>query len=540
MFAAPRIACILLILAVAASTQAQSSDAKEQTASISGKVTLKSKPVAGIVVVAMEANYGGGWKRARHRATTDDEGNYRITDITPGNYYAFPLSPALAEKQQSRRLLTVAAGESIRDIDFTMVRGGVITGQITNTDGQPLIEESVNIMPVDSLPEYMPNAVGIQTDDRGIYRAFGLRPGKYKVAIGQTVRGIPNLMRQTPGQTFYPSVTELNKATVIEVTEGSETTNIDIVVSTAPSTFTASGRVIDSDGKPVPNVVFGVQQTDGNHTLSAAGASGSNSAGEFKLMSLLPGKYTIYIAAPETTDFRAEPFTFEVIDRDVTDLEIKAKKGASLSGMVVLEGSYEKSVAARLKGLRVYAWVEQASEQLNGSRSAIVGADGSFRIAGLPGGNAQVAFADYEDQKAREFEILRVEHNGLPQSGGVSLRDGEESGGVRIIVKHLKLTGAIRGQVKIENGELPPFGRIIVSIIGADDNPSRSARLSLPSPEVDSRGRFFLDRLAPGTYDVRASVFEPGKRISPDAPKLLVTVTDNGVAEVNITIKLKP
>ena len=525
---------------MAASAQAQSTDAKEQTASISGKVTLKNKPVAGIVVVAMEANHNGGWQRARHRATTDDEGNYRITDIAPGNYYAFPLSPALAEKQQSRRLLTVAAGESVRDVDFAMVRGGVITGQITNADGQPLVEESVNIMPVDSLPEYTPNAAGIQTDDRGIYRAFGLRPGKYKVATGQSARVIPNLMRQTPGQTFYPSVTDLSKATVIEVTEGSETTDIDIVVATAPSTFTASGRVIDSEGKPVPNVVFGVQQTDGNNTLSAAGASGSNSAGEFKLMSLLPGKYTIYIAAPETTDLRGDPVTFEVIDRDVTGLEIKAQKGASVSGMVVLEGSYEKSVAARLKGLRVYAWVEKGGESLSGSRSAIVSADGSFRIAGLPAGNAQLAFADFEDQEAREFEILRVEQNGLPQPGGVSLRDGEEIGGVQIVVKHLKLTGAIRGQVKIEGGELPPFGRIVVSVIGADDNPSRSARSSLPSPQVDSRGRFLLERLAPGTYDVRASVFEPGKPLTPGAPKQVVTVTDNGVAEVNITIKLKP
>ena len=46
------IACILLILGVAIYSHAQTTSAKEPTASISGKVTLKGKGVPGIVVIA--------------------------------------------------------------------------------------------------------------------------------------------------------------------------------------------------------------------------------------------------------------------------------------------------------------------------------------------------------------------------------------------------------------------------------------------------------------------------------------------------------
>ena len=173
-------ACVLLILATASLTNAQ----KDQTASISGKVTLKNKGVSGIVVVATETDSHSGWQRSRNRATTDDEGNYRINNVPTGNYQVYPIAPALvAENGKSNERLSIAAGETIRDINFTMVYGGVITGRITDADGQPLIDETVSVNAVDPELDYQrPNYSPIQTDDRGIYRAFGLRPGKLRTS----------------------------------------------------------------------------------------------------------------------------------------------------------------------------------------------------------------------------------------------------------------------------------------------------------------------------------------------------------------------
>ena len=540
MFSSRRaIACILLSLSVAAFAQAQSGAAKEQTASVSGKVTVKNKAVAGIFVVATETDRSGGPQRASRRGTTDDEGNYRISDIPAGNYYVYPLAPALVDKAQAKRLLTIAAGESVRDVDFAMVRGGVITGRITNAEGQPLLEEFVNVMPVDNPPQYMPLESSIHTDDRGIYRAFGLRQGKYRVSVGNSSKSLPGFPRTMYSQTFYPSVTDTSKATVIEVTEGSEIKDIDIVVVSSLSTFTVSGRVIDGSGKPLSGIILGVQQTEGDSTVSSTGGAGTNSNGEFRLQNVIPGKYVLFIAPQASSDLRADPLSIEVIDRDLTDVEFKTKKGATLSGMVVLEGSYGKSVGARLEGLRVFAWIEKPSyDHDSGSRSVEVGADGSFKIVGLASGNAHLGFTETNKSNAREFEILQVEHNGVVQPSGISIKEGEQVDGVRLVVRHLKLTGAIRGQVKIENGELPPNARVMVWVNFVDR--SRAAGSWLSSPEVDSRGRFLLERLAAGTYELRAAVFEPGKRLSHDEPKQVITVTENAVTEVNLTVKLKP
>ena len=528
------IVCILLSFIIAACAQAQGGAVKEQTASVTGKVTVKNKALAGIVVVATDTNDGRGPQHARYRDTTDVEGNYRISNVAAGNYFVYPLTPGLVEKAQSKRLLTIAAGESISSFDFTLAPGGVITGRITNVDGQPLIEEQVNVMPVDVSPQFMPNDFS-KTDDRGIYRAFGLRPGKYRVSVGQPMRGLPGFTpKQMYSQTFYPSVTEIKKATVIEVTEASETRDVDIVAAPGFSTFTVSGRIIDGTGKAVPGIPLGVQQSEDGSTSSAVGGIATNSNGEFKLQDVIPGKYLLFIAPVENSDLRGDPVSFEVIDRDLTGLEMKAKRGASLSGMVVLEGGYEKPVADMLKGLNVFAWFEGASDYDSGFRAVNIGADGSFKLIGLPSGNAHLDFT-YESN-GRQVEILQIEQNGVIQPS-ISIKEGEQVGGVRMVIRHLKLTGAIRGQVKID-GELPPNARIVVWLNFADE--ARAPRASFPTPEVDSRGRFLVERLPAATYELRAAVFVSGKRLSRDDPKQVITVTDNSVTDVTLTVKLKP
>jgi len=193
-------ACVLLLVAASSFTHAQ----KDQTASISGKVTLKNKGVAGIVVVATENDYSGGWQRSRNRATTDDEGNYRINNVPTGNYLIYPVAPALVAEGQPNQRLAVSAGETIRDVNFAMVHGGVITGKITDANGQPLIEENVNVTAVEPEGDYLrPNFAGIQTDDRGVYRALGLRRGKYKVSVGDSETILPGYVRKVFRQTFY-------------------------------------------------------------------------------------------------------------------------------------------------------------------------------------------------------------------------------------------------------------------------------------------------------------------------------------------------
>jgi len=531
-------ACVLLILATASLTNAQ----KDQAASISGKVTLKNKGVSGIVVVATETDSNRGWQRSRNRATTDDEGNYRIANVPSGNYQVYPIAPALVvENGRSYERLSIAAGETIRDINFTMVYGGVITGRITDADGQPLIDETVSVNAVDPELDYQrPNYSPIQTDDRGIYRAFGLRPGKYTVSVGDSGPILPGRMRNVPRQIFYPSVTDPEKATILEVTGSSEIKDINIVMTTAPASgFTVTGRVIEGEtGKPLPNVILGVQHTDDNSSVTSSGGINSNGNGEFKLENVMPGKYTLFAVPRENRDWRVDPVTIDVVDKDLTGVEIKTKRGASLQGVVVLESSDDKT---KLNDLFIFASMSSPSAQYMPSYPVRIKPDGSFRIGGLGEGSVRLSLEERIRFEMQPVKVVSIEQNGVAQPAEINLKDGEQVSGLRIVVKPVKRTGGIRGQIKFENGEQPPAGRIVVTVNRLDENPPDSRYNDASSaPEVDARGRFLIEHLPAGTYELKAFVLTPGGFGMDDGTKQQVTVTENTISEVTVIVKLKP
>ena len=98
----------------------------------------------------------------------------------------------------------------------------------------------------------------LETDDRGIYRVFGLPKGRYIVSSGGENDGLRGAIDGKYTQvTYHPDVIKQEEATVIEVAEGGETTGIDIKLRNPVSveTFAVTGRVIDSEtGKPIPRV----------------------------------------------------------------------------------------------------------------------------------------------------------------------------------------------------------------------------------------------------------------------------------------------
>ena len=535
-----RILACILFLGIASLVHAQSGLAKDETATVSGKVTLKKKPLAGVVVFAVDSNDDKGLQR--QRTTTDEEGNYRISSLTTGTYYVFPMASAfVVEDGPAKQQLVLAPGDTVRDIDFALVKGGVITGRITGADGQPLIGENVNVIPLSQQFEFSsPDLAGVRTDDRGIYRAFGLRSGKYRVAVGKTDRVLPGQWSRIYRQTFYPSVTELDKATILDVSEGGEIRGIDIVMGPPVSTFKATGRIIDGEtGKPLRDVILTVGRMEGNVLINSVGATGSDTRGEFKVENLLPGKYSIFPFS-DTSNWRAEPLRFEIADRDVTGLEIKTTQGVSVSGVVVMKNYDEKLVAATLEGFEVFAFVDNPVTQYSGGRSARLAPDGSFKIVGLAPGNTRLALGRTQHGESRQFRTLGIERNGVPLSS-VELKSGDQVDGIRIIVKSTSFDGVIRGQIKFENGEPPPGARIYVSVAPVDEVPA-DLNLNMPvsSPPVDSRGRFMVDHLSGGTYEVSATLYQPNERSTFEVTKQEVMVTSGAVSEVTITIKLKP
>jgi Carboxypeptidase regulatory-like domain len=542
-------ACILLIFGTILCARSQGTPEKN-TASISGKVTIKGKGVPGVVIVLVDSRDAGGRNQNRPRATTDQTGNYRITNIPAGAYHVNPVTPAFVlENDQASTAIVIADGETLEDMNFSLVRGGVITGKITDSEGQPLIEEQVTVDPIDhqrsmtSFNEMRLRYNGfIATDDRGAYRAFGLRPGKYKVSVGRAEVRVSGPSQQLSKQIFYPTVTDPEKATVIEVTEGSETKDIDIVTGPAATTFKASGRIVDGEtGKPLPNIRYGLAHIYENGSSSSTSGAGSNADGEFKSENLLPGKYMIFIAPEGNSELRPESVTFDVIDRDVTGLVIKAVRGGSVAGVVVWEGSEEKPDMAKLRELPIVAFIRNRDivATYHHSQHVIPGPDGTFKIAGLQSGVVHFSFASFEGGDSKAIDIVRVERNGVLLPNGIKLKDGEHVTGIRLVVKSFNATGSIRGQVKVENGELPRSVQMFALVNSVDNNEAGVKTVNRNQQvEVDARGRFVVQGLAAGTYEVRLLLMAPA--INQDDISTQVVVTENSVSEVTLTLKIKP
>lgn len=527
-----------LLFAICISVSAQNPAKKPAASTISGKVTLKGSGVAGVLVGAHVKDSGRN-ANAALVATTDSQGNYRISNVPPGSYEIVPGAPQFVlSGSQPIKTLIVGEGETFEGIDFVLVRGGVITGRVTDAEGRPVIEENVEITSPEGIPSTEPfvrlNLFFTPTDDRGVYRLFGLPPGKYTVSAGMRDEELyyGRGSQANYKQTFYPSTTDPTKATLVEVTEGGEAANVDIILRRPQAVFTVSGKIVDAEtGRPLSNVTYGLQKFRENGSSSSSGMT-SNAQGEFKFDNVTPGKYAVFVERSSDLNVYAEPVRLEVTDQDVAGLVIKASAGSSVSGVVVFDGMDEKAARAQFNGMTILLLSGNEPQRFAGSGHSFapVSADGGFRMSGVHPGLVEFSVFAGGGGERRECEITRIERNGVVENRGVEIKEREQISGLRVFVKYHK--GGIRGVVKIENGELPANERVHVIVSRVGDEKFQTA------VQLDARGRFSLTGLKPGVYEISAVAYVQDADGEPPSAKQQVVVTDNQVSEVTLTLDL--
>lgn len=552
-------ATLLTIFSLAVTVCAQSTTrqtTKTPRGSISGWVTIKDKGAVGVAI--------GLRKDAMNpfepytKVVTDHDGFYRIENLAAGAYEVSPSAPAFViannNNNQRGKTVIVAEDENVENINFSLVRGGVITGRVTDADGRAVIQQQVSVYRMDPggqqdqppRPVFTTNAV--VTDDRGVYRMYGLIAGRYKVAAGRAEEGnfgVFAMSRNIYRQVFHPDVSEYAKAHVIEVIEGSEATNVDIALGRAQATFTASGRVIDAEkNAPVPHLRLGVQRAAGRQIEMVPTLATTNAQGDFIIEGLAPGKYGVYLfqmsSQDQVPDMRVEQSSFDIVDQDVSGITVRLTKGATLSGVVVLE-SDDKTVLQKLQQMQLRAFVMAGPGGMGGfgqSSVSPIGPDGSFRLGGLAPGTVNIFLnaAMGNPMNIKGYVISRIERDGVAMSQRVEVKEGEQISGLRIVIAYG--TATLRGVVKFENGSLPPGGQIFARLVKPGDSMAMS---TMQPPQVDARGHFMLEGLAAGMYELHVSV-TAGVGVTargwPRTTKQPVNVQDGIVNEVVVTIDL--
>ena len=544
--------CALLLFAVLCipvSLQAQAPakpPVKTPRGTISGRVTIKDKPAAGLTVGLRQPPAMGNPLEKFYRGMTDPDGVYRITNVPPGTYEIFPSAPAYVSIEANTprgKNVIVGEDENVEDINFSLVRGGVITGKVTDADGRPLIQQQVYLYRAgDFLQQPLRQvyaASNQQTDDRGVYRFFGLAAGRYKVASGRGddiyASNYYQPTRITYKQVFHPNEADQAKATIIEVREGSEAANVDIALGTPVQTFNVTGRVIDGEkGTPVPNIRFGFQRRSGDRFEYVESNAVSNVQGDFIAEGLVPGKYAVMLFSNQDSETRVESLTFDIVDADLTGLTVRLMKGSSISGVVVLETDDKKAFAKLTEmQLRGYVTAPQGAASIGASTFSAIAADGSFRLPGLAPGQLNLWLtAQMGMTQPKGFTLLRVEHNGAILPRGLEVKEGDQLTGVRVVVAYG--TASIRGVVKIENGPLPESARMVARLFRPGTPPTPVA-----SSPVDARGQFLMEGVPTGVYEVQVMAFAPNLK-GQISSKREVNVQDGVVNEITIALDATP
>ena len=146
-------AIVFIILLIPAST------ASAQTkGAITGRVVAEDGAgMAGVSVMLSTAAVQGGQRRS---TTTDEEGNFRFTDLSPRPYSIF----VVASREYVQPPAITGSGERRyyrpgENVHIALIRGGVITGRVTNAAGEPVIGiqvVAIRVRDADGRPTRMP------------------------------------------------------------------------------------------------------------------------------------------------------------------------------------------------------------------------------------------------------------------------------------------------------------------------------------------------------------------------------------------------
>jgi hypothetical protein len=301
-------------------------------------------------------------------ATTDAQGAFEFTALPAGSYRlnanggqysAGYLGTSYGAKKPNSpnsvdpgTPIQVADGQSFEKAVIPLPRGGVITGRVTDENGEALARVQVYTVffPTGSTRGQR-MGMGGQTDDLGQFRLYGLTPGDYSVvaeARGNTFVQ-PNAPPETEEDkigfmtTYFPATADEGSAARVRARAGAETPGIEIHLVTG-RLFHVSGSVMDSQGRPLPRV-NGQLSRRGTGSGSTSFGFSTDEQGRFQMRNIPPGTYRIGVqqrpvqfnsdgTRNEPGEMASVPLT---VSTDVENVLVLTTPGATITGQIVYE-----------------------------------------------------------------------------------------------------------------------------------------------------------------------------------------------------------
>jgi protocatechuate 3,4-dioxygenase beta subunit len=413
----------------------------------------------------------------------------------------------------------VRVGESVT---VKLIRGGVITGRVTNDAGEPVIGAPVRATRVRDETGLSTSADvdyahlwTRTTDDRGVYRIYGLAPGAYIVAAGgsdaSSARSTPFAGRTI---TYHPSSTR-DAATLVNVSSGSEATSIDVVYR-GDSGFAISGKI-----RGAPGTTSAITQTSTkiflrsrtrNETIDTTTSQSNNNQNGYAFYGVPNGEYEV-IARNDGMDggngLDSTASRVTVKGADVTGIDLTLVPNATVSGVVVVmkmdshalecqnhRKSYPEEIIVRARSADPADKRRRLLPVTSGYGVGIPNDEGVFTIRDLKPGRHRIELELPDKTWYLKAMAMTGSKPAVDPRTGLTVKSGDKLSGLRLTIA----SGAalLKGKIMLaENTKLP--ARLHVHLIPAEAE-AKDDVLRFAETSADADGAFTFTNLAPGKY----------------------------------------
>lgn len=494
----------------------------QQGGTITGRVVNdEGAGMPNVTVHIIRAPAGGraASSRGNTEVVTDKDGNFRGAGLSPGLYSIdasrvkeFVMRPLTAAEGGERRYYRV--GDSVT---ITLMKGGVITGKVTNSDGQPMVGVDVSATMVRDAEGYSvrdaPEGDPRMTDDRGIYRIYGLRPGSYIVGTSGGMSDAYFSPYAGSAMTYHPSSTH-DTAAEVAVASGAEASGVDIQFRGGPG-YVVSGTVTTTSAPSSTHIALI------NTDISAVTGSGyvrpDDPRKGFMIHGVNNGNYEIVAYSYDGREIVASstPRSVTISGADVTGLELRMAPLASISGQVLIgapSNSCGNKSKRAMEEIMLYARSDDPSTLASSTShffrsDVVINEKGEFAIHSLrPSRYHFEASLPDENWYTRSITIPAPAAAREPQAlmnlrdisrAGLEIKSGDKLTGVTVWVA--EGAAGLRGKVVAGKvgASLPPRLRVHLAPVDA-----ALANEVLRYAEVLMRndGSFAFNNLAPGKY----------------------------------------
>jgi hypothetical protein len=442
-------------------------------------------------------------------AITDAEGRFTIAAITPARYdmraeHDGYVSAYYGEDKSggSSSILLLQAGQKITDLLFRLERCAAITGRVIDEDGDPAETVVVEaIVRRNSRREDSYTTAQATTNDLGEYRLFDLRPGSYYVRASPARNSWATVGRARLDNStltsaggyvpiYYPNVSEISRASPIQLKAGDETSGVDFMLQRIHS-FRIRGQVSNAAvDNPSGKVSVGVVPSGAESISFEDTRRGevNESTGEFEIDDVPSGSYTAFASYQDEQGRFQNSTPIVVADSDVDSVRIVITRGAELHGRVTWEGA---AVSSR----KVYLHLDPNDPRTLADGRAELSSDGTFSIKGLPDGLYEIGtFSQCQAcyLKSATANGADVLYTGLQISSGSAPSPLE--------LTFSSNSATVDGVVVRDDG-LPASGTTVVLL---PDRQRLSRGPDMRTASTDQYGHFVINGVAPGSYHAQA------------------------------------